>query len=151
MAKKNKPRNIYDSYGYGMVNGVEQYGRFEPVDDGKDREFVGYGRYIAIESVSTDIDGGSPILAIGFETLNGTRETINMRRETISRKKDVQAILLKANADVYDSSLSVLMNCLRVSEDIAKRGQCYHRTGWITENIGAEDERLYFNSYILLI
>jgi hypothetical protein len=149
MSKKAKTRNIYDTYGYGSVNGIEQYGRFEPTDDGKDREFVGYGRYIAIEGAYKDIDGGSPILTIGFDTLDGARETINMRRETMSKKKDVQAILLKANADAYDSSLSVLMNCLRVSEDTAKRGQCYHRTGWIVEDPGTE-ERLFFKSSSLV-
>ena len=150
MAKKKKTRSIYDSYGYGFVNGVEQYGRYEPTENDEGYELVGYGRYIAIEGVYKDIDGGSPILTIGFDTLDGTRETINIRRETMSKKKDVQSILLKANADAYDSSLSVLMNCLRVSEDTAKRGQCYHRTGWIVENLGTEDERLYFKSSSLI-
>ena len=150
MAKKKSVRNIYDSYGYGIVNGIEQYGRFEPAENDEPDERAGYGRYIAIEGVYKDIDGGSPILTIGFYTLEGTRESITMRRETISKKKDVQSILLKANADAYDSSLPVLMNCLRVSEDTAKRGQCYHRTGWIVEKPGTEEETAYFKTSSLV-
>lgn len=144
MAKKNKIRNIYDAYGYKIVDGKEQYGRYEPTGEDDEFEFVGYGNYIAVERVSKDIDGGSSILTIGYDTLDGTRETINMCRELLSKKKDVQAILLKSNADVYDNSLNTLMNCLRVSEIRAEKGQCFHRTGWIVENVGTEDERLFF-------
>ena len=111
MAKKKKSKSIYASYGYGIVDGVEQYGRYEPGEDEDEFEFVGYGRRVAIDRVSKDIDGGSPILTIGFDTLEGTRETVNMSRELLSRKKEVQALLLKCNADVYDSSLNTLMNC----------------------------------------
>ena len=94
MAKKKRNRNIYDSYGYSIQNGYEQYGRFEPAEEGEGFEFVGYGRYIAIETVSIDIDGGSPILTIGYDSLDGVRENVNMRRETLSKKKDVQTDVL---------------------------------------------------------
>ena len=56
MAKKKKNRSIFDAYGYEVQNGYEQYGRYEPTEDGKGTEFVGYGRYIAIEVVSKDLD-----------------------------------------------------------------------------------------------
>ncbi len=144
MAKKKKSKSIYASYGYGIVDGVEQYGRYEPGEDEDEFEFVGYGRRVAIDRVSKDIDGGSPILTIGFDTLEGTRETVNMSRELLSRKKEVQALLLKCNADVYDSSLNTLMNCLRVSEDSAEKGMCFHRTGWLIENVGTDKERMFF-------
>ena len=144
MTIKTKNRNVYDSYGYSIQNGVEQYGKFEPAEDGEGCEFVGYGRYIAIETVSKDIDGGSPILTIGYDTLDGVRESVNMCRETLSKKKEVQTILLKCGADAYDTSLNTLMNCLRVSENAAQRGQCFHRTGWIVEDVGTDKERLYF-------
>ena len=150
MAKKKRNRNIYDSYGYSIQNGYEQYGRFEPAEEGEGFEFVGYGRYIAIETVSKDIDGGSPILTIGYDTLDGARENVNMRRETLSKKKDVQTILLKCGADAYDTSLNTLMNCLRVSEEKAQRGQCFHRTGWIIEVAGTDEERLFFKGRSLV-
>ena len=150
MAKKKKTRSIYQPYGYGSVDGIEQYGRYEPGEDEGEFEFVGYGRRIAIERVSKDIDGGSPILTIGFDTMGGRRETVNMFRELLSKKKDVQQLLLKCGADVYDSSLNTLMNCLRVSEDSAEKGQCFHRTGWIVENVGTDKERLFFKGSSLV-
>ena len=143
MAKKSKVKNIYQAYGYSTIDGKEQYGRYEKTED-DEWEFVAYGRYIAIERVARDIDGGSPILTIGFDTLYGKRDTVNMSRELLSKKKEVQALLLKCDADAYDSSLNTLMNCLHVSEENAERGQCFHRTGWIVENVGTDKECLHF-------
>lgn len=150
MAQKKKNRSIYDSYGYGIQNGYEQYGRFEPAEDGDGFEFVGYGHYIAIEVMSKDIDGGSPIITIGYDTMDGERECVDIRRELLGKKKEVQTILLKCNADVYDASLNVLMNCLRVSEDSAQKGLCFHRTGWIIEEAGTDEERLFFKGCCLI-
>ena len=145
MAEKKKSTSIYRAYGYGTVDGVEQYGCFHlSKDDSKESKFVGYGRYIAVERVSKDIDGGSPVLTIGFDTLDGERDSINLQRELLSKKKDVQAVLLKSDADVYDSSLNVLMNCLHVSEETAVRGKCFHRTGWIVEHEGTDRECMFF-------
>lgn len=143
MAKKSKVKIIYQVYGYSTIDGKEQYGRYEKTED-DEWEFVAYGRYIAIERVARDIDGGSPILTIGFDTLYGKRDTVNMSRELLSKKKEVQALLLKCYADAYDSSLNTLMNCLHVSEENAERGQCFHRTGWIVENVGTDKECLHF-------
>ena len=64
-----KSRSSYAKYGYGVVNGNMQYGRFEPADNDDGYEFVGYGHYIAITTVSTDIDGGSPILTLAYDDL----------------------------------------------------------------------------------
>lgn len=150
MAKKKKNKSIYCFYGYGDVDGIKQYGTFEPSADGKDFVFVGYGRYIAIEQIAKDIDGGSSILTIGFDTLDETKDSVNVCRELLSKKKDVQAILLKHGADAYDSSINVLMNCLRVSEDSASRSKCFHRTGWIAENIGTDKENLFFKGNCLI-
>lgn len=144
MAKKKKSRSIYAPYGYEIQDGYMQYGRYELAEDGKGTVFVGYGRYIAIELVSKDIDDGTPILTIGYDTLDGARETVDMRREILSKKKEVQNILLNCDADVYDTSLTTLMNCLRVSEATAKRGWCFHRTGWLVENAGTDNETLSF-------
>ena len=144
MAKKKKNRSIYDAYGYEFQDGYEQYGRYESAGDGKGVEFVGYGRYIAIEVVSKDIDDGTPILTIGYESLDGYRGTVDMRREILSKKKEVQNILLNCDADAHDAGLTTLMNCLHVSETTAQRGWCFQRTGWIVENAGTDDETLSF-------
>ena len=78
------------------------------------------------------------------------RENVNICRETLSKKKEVQTILLKCGADAYDTSLNTLMNCLRVSENAAQRGQCFHRTGWIVEEPGTDEERLFFKGRSLI-
>ena len=146
----SKNRSIYDAYGYSVQNGYQQYGRYEPARDGEGTEFVGYGRYIAIEMLSRDLDGGASVVTIGYDTLDGDREYIDICRELLGKKKEVQAMLLSGDADVYDTSLNVLMNCLRVSEVTAKRGWCFHRTGWIVENVGSEDVSLAFKGCTLI-
>ncbi len=150
MAKKTKTRSAYASYGYDMVDGTKHYGRFKPAKDGKGTEFIGYGNYIAVDNVLTDIDGGCPILKIGYITTQGKSESVNIFRELIGQKKQLQTLLLRCNADVYDDSLCVLMNCLRVSERNAPNGQCFHRTGWITENLGTDEEVLAFKGNCLV-
>lgn len=150
MAKKKIAKNIFDRYGYSLVDGVEQYGRYEPSEDGKGMDFVGYGRYVAVARIAKDIDGGSPIITLEYDALDGTRGSINIHRDLLSKKREVQAILLKCGADAYDSSLSTLMNCLHVSEESAEQALCYHRTGWITEGIGTENEQLYFKGRNLI-
>lgn len=141
---KKKNRSVYDSYGYELQNGREMYGHYEPAKDDDGVVFVGYGRYVAIEMISNDIDDGTPILTIGYETLDGSRGTVDMRREILSKKKEVQNILLNCGADVYDTSLTTLMNCLRVSEETSGRGWCFHRTGWLIENVGTNKETMSY-------
>lgn len=150
MAKKKKARSIYSSYGYDIVDGVKQYGKYEFSKDGKSTEFIGYGYYIGIEKVLEDIDGGCPILTLGYITTYGASNSVNVLRELIGQKKQLQALLLKCNADAYDASLSTLMNCLRVSEHTASRGQCFHRTGWVVENVDTDDEYLAFKGDYLV-
>jgi uncharacterized protein (DUF927 family) len=141
---------VYDSFGYELQNGYEQYGRYEAVGDGEDLVFVGYGHYIAIEMVSNDLDDDTPILTVAYETLDGSRGFVDMRRDLLSKKKEVQNILLNCGADVYDTSLTTLMNCLRVSEATAKRGWCYQRTGWLIENAGSDEEILSYKGRYLV-
>lgn len=143
MANK-KTRSAYAAYGYDIVDGVKQYGRVEPTKDGKDVEFVGYGNYIGVEHALTDIDGGCPIQTLGYITIYGESKSVNILRDMLGQKKQLQTLLLKCNADVYDAGLSILMNCLRLSERKAKRGECFHRTGWVIENVGTKDERMAF-------
>jgi uncharacterized protein (DUF927 family) len=112
--------------------------------------FVGYGHYIAIEMVSNDLDDDTPILTVAYETLDGSRGFVDMRRDLLSKKKEVQNILLNCGADVYDTSLTTLMNCLRVSEATAKRGWCYQRTGWLIENAGSDEEILSYKGRYLV-
>lgn len=150
MAKNKKNCSVYDSFGYEFQNGYEQYGRYETVGDGEDPVFVGYGHYIAIEMVSNDLDDGTPILTVAYETLDGSRGFVDMRRDLLSKKKEVQNILLNCGADVYDTSLTTLMNCLRVSEATAKRGWCYQRTGWLIENAGSDEEILSYKGRYLV-
>lgn len=147
---KKKVRSIYDSYGYAVVNGTKQYGRYESDGDEDEPVFVGYGNYIGVESVLTDIDGGSPILTLAYITTENGKGSVNITRELLGQKKQLQALLLKCNADAYDASISTLMNCLYVSERKASRGQCFHRTGWIVEDVGTEGESLSFKGYSLV-
>ena len=78
MAKNKKNCSVYDSFGYELQNGYEQYGRYETVGDGEDPVFVGYGHYIAIEMVSNDLDDDTPILTVAYETLESERKNIHI-------------------------------------------------------------------------
>lgn len=147
---KYMSKTILDMYGYSLVNGCRQYGRYESSKDGKETEFVAYGKYIGIELISEDLDGGSPIVTIGFLTMDGKKEFVNIRRETLGKKKELQAVLLRCNADAYDFGLDVLMKCLRMSETKADKGHCFHSTGWIVENVGLENEILTFKGNNLI-
>lgn len=120
-----KSRSVYDAFGYDNVDGVWSYGKYEYDAATKTMEFIRYGRYIAIQEVSIDLDGGSPVLSIYYDTLDGESNFVQVKKEFLGKKRELQAILLKCDADAYDNCLSVLMNCLHVSEEQAARGYCY--------------------------
>ena len=100
MAKKS--RSVYDSFGYEQINGNWYYGKTEYDAGSKSYEFVKYGRYIAIERVSIDMDGGSPILTIVYETLDGETKSICVEKSLLSKKRELQSILLQCDADAHD-------------------------------------------------
>ena len=129
MAKKS--RSVYDSFGYEQINGNWYYGKTEYDASSKSYEFVKYGRYIAIERVSIDMDGGSPILTIVYETLDGETKSICVEKSLLSKKRELQSILLQCDADAHDGGMKALLHCLHTSEESATRGKCYHRTGWL--------------------
>lgn len=129
MAKKS--RSVYDSFGYEQINGNWYYGKTEYDAGSKSYEFVKYGRYIAIERVSIDMDGGSPILTIVYETLDGETKSICVEKSLLSKKRELQSILLQCDADAHDGGMKALLHCLHTSEESATRGKCYHRTGWL--------------------
>lgn len=124
-------RSIYDSFGYEQVNGEWCYGKYEYNSTTKATEFVRYGRYIAIQEVDVDLDGGSPVLSIYYDTLDGLSNCVKVKKELLGKKRELQDVLLKSDADALDTSLTVLMYCLHVSEEQAARGYCYRRTGWL--------------------
>lgn len=130
MAKKS--RSVYDSFGYEQINGNWYYGKTEYDAGSKSYEFVKYGRYIAIERVSIDMDGGSPILTIVYETLDGETKSICVEKSLLSKKRELQSILLQCDADAHDGGMKALLHCLHTSEESATRGKCYHRTGWLS-------------------
>lgn len=129
MAKKS--RSVYDSFGYEQINGNWYYGKTDYDASSKSYEFVKYGRYIAIERVSIDMDGGSPILTIVYETLDGETKSICVEKSLLSKKRELQSILLQCDADAHDGGMKALLHCLHTSEESATRGKCYHRTGWL--------------------
>lgn len=148
--KKKAGKSAFDGYGYSTVDGEACYGKFVYDEDDKASHLVKYGRYIAVERVSIDLDGGPPIFTIAYDTLDGDRRTINVEKTMMAKKKDLQEILLKADADAYESSLTVLMHCLHNSEETAERGLCFHRTGWQNEQINTPDELLSFKGGTLI-
>lgn len=149
MANNNmNSRSIYDAFGYARVNGEWCYGKYEYDTATKTKEFVRYGRYIAIHEVSVDLDGGSPVLTIHYETLDGEEKTVNIKREFLGKRRELQALLLGCDADAYDTNLSVLMYCLHVSEEQAARGYCYHRTGWIIESLDGSKKLSFKGPYL---
>lgn len=129
MAKKS--RSVYDSFGYEQINGNWYYGKTEYDASSKSYEFVKYGRYIAIERVSIDMDGGSPILTIVYETLDGETKSICVEKSLLSKKRELQSLLLQCDADAHDGGMKALLHCLHNSEESALRGRCFHRTGWL--------------------
>ena len=128
MAKKS--RSVYDSFGYEQINGNWYYGKTEYDARSKEYVFVEYGRYIAIERVSVDMDGGAPILTIVYETLDGETKSICVEKSLLSKKRELQSLLLQCDADAHDGGMKALLHCLHISEESATRGRCYHRTGW---------------------
>ena len=74
-------------------------------------------------------------MTIYYDTLDGESKSVSIKKEFLGKKKELQALLLKCDADAYDTGLTVLMNCLHVSEDDAARGYCFHRTGWIVKTV----------------
>lgn len=129
MAKNG--RSIYDRYGYSQINGKWYYGKREYDAGKKSYEFIRYGRYIAIEQVSVDMDGGSPILTIVFETLDGETKSVCIEKSLLGKKRELQSLLLQCDADAHDGGMKALPYCLHNSEESASRGRCYHRTGWL--------------------
>lgn len=127
----NKSRSIYDCFGYEQINGVWFYGKSEYNAGTKSFEFIRYGRYIAVEQVSIDMDGGSPILRIAYETLDGETKSVCIEKSLLGKKRELQSLLLQCDADAHDGGMKVLPYCLHNSEESASRGRCYHRTGWL--------------------
>ena len=150
MSTINKGKTAFDSFGYGFINGKECYGKFVYDKESESVNLVKYGRYIAIEKVCKDLDGGAPVLTIAYDTLDDERLTVDVEKTLLGKKRDLQTILLKNDADVYDSSLSVLMSCLHKSEEQACRGMCFHRTGWLIGQANTKDETLCFKGNTLI-
>lgn len=125
-----KSRSVYDGYGYEKIGNKYYYGKYEYDAASKSYVFVKYGRYIAIERVSVDMDGGSPILTIVYETLDGEAKSICIEKSLLSKKRELQSLLLQCDADAHDGGMKALLHCLHTSEESALRGRCYHRTGW---------------------
>lgn len=134
-----KTKSAFDQYGYSDVNGVQNYGVFKYDVKNKVNDFIGYGRYIAIEQVNRDIDGGERVITIGYDDIYGQHETIDVDRECLGKKGELQSRLLALGADVVGPSINVLLGCLRQSEQTADQGECYHRTGWLFDKYVDDD------------
>lgn len=148
MANTINSRSIYDSFGYEQVNGEWCYGKYEYNSSTKATEFIRYGRYIAIQEVDIDLDGGSPVLSIYYDTLDGLSNCVKVKKELLGKKRELQDILLKSDADAFDTSLTVLMYCLHVSEEQAARGYCYRRTGWLITTLDGRKILSFKGSYL---
>lgn len=129
--KIKKIKNIFQDYGYVTEKGKLYYGVREYNAKKEAYEFLKFGRYIGIEKVSQDMDGGEQVVTIGFDNLQDVRDQIDVDRALLGNKKELQSRLLGRGADVVGPSINTLVMCLHQSEQNAEQGMCFHRTGWI--------------------
>lgn len=127
-------KNAYSNYGYEVVDGSLNYGRYIYNHNSKSMDFISYGRYVGISTICRDLDGGDTVVTIEFDDIDGNHGSLDIDRGLLSKKRDLHELLLRKGADVHEESLKVLLNCLRQTEDDADRGWCFRKTGWIIDS-----------------
>lgn len=146
-------KDAYSNYGYETVNDSYCFGMYKYNQKKQGYEFIKYGRYIGIERLCKDLDGGETVLTIGFDDVYGDHDTVDIDRTVLGTKKELQTLLLGKGADVHDDSIKVLRKCLRCSEETAEQGLCFHQTGWVREEAepgsDAEDAIFFKGRYLI--
>lgn len=141
--------DAFSNFGYEVVNGHLCYGKYEYNSKKNGYVFTSYGRYIGIEKICKDLDGGESVLRIGFDDLYEDHDELDVDRTVLGNKRELQTLLLGKGADVHDDSINVLRKCLRISEATAEQGVCFHQTGWLRE-ASEDDDDLFFKGRYLV-